>query len=417
MPRRNPPARWVLPTTVDPAVRRCYTIEVPDDPAHIAAFRGALLALASAYNWADDPAHTAKDVALVWRAIIDSHIDWGCAVQTQIREDDICTLSWSYDGWVTFNSYDPSGCILANIDSVVPGMISDAIAQAIADGLLQQNGGQPSPSGGPAPETCQTLHVTLPANQRWHCPFPVTDGWTVEIANIKGGWNDGTLAWYCSTGGRYLLGACAEDLHSHQTGDPSGDGWHMELIGQIGTSYFMPGRTSYTVPDGTGSSYIDFLANDGSLSDNSGQIEFDATFCSPAAAPTWCFSFDFTTDDGGWSNYNGNATNFDLTYGWSAAQYFGITKSIGTGANFQITDIEMFYNTYGPRAFTWHAFQDGTELWGGTLNSGTAYHYDPKLYFTRPIEFRVICNDARGVSCTRITIHGTGVCPFGDSNC
>lgn len=417
MPRKNPPARWVLPESVDPATRRCFTIDVPDDPAHIAAFRGALLALASAYNWSDDPTHKAREVALVWRGIIDSHLDWGCAVQTQIREDDACTLSWSYDEWVTFNSYDPAVCIQAYIDSLVPGMITDGIQQAILDGLLQQKGGQPSPGGTPNPETCKTMHVILRANERWHCPFPINDGWTIAVDHIEGGWSDGTPAWYCSTGGRYLLTACVEDMHSHEAGDPSGDGWHMELIGQINLTYFTPGRATYTVPNATGTSYLDFLANDGSLSDNSGQIEFDVTICAPAEAPTWCYTFDFLTTDGGWSNYDGNVTTWTLGYGWVSAQYFGIKLDIGTGPDFQITDISMTYWTYGPRSFTWSMIHDGTDLWGVAINTGQDYHYDPKLYFPRPLEIRFVCSDARGVSISGITIHGTGVCPFGDSNC
>lgn len=72
MPRRNPPAKWVLPEIVDPPERVCYTVAVPKERQHIAAFWGALLNLASAIHWADDDAHTAKDVALVWREIVDN---------------------------------------------------------------------------------------------------------------------------------------------------------------------------------------------------------------------------------------------------------------------------------------------------------------------------------------------------------
>lgn len=70
MARRNPPARWTLPEIVNPPTRKCFTILVPNEPYHIAAFRGALLNLASAYNWQDDLDHTAKDVANVWKSVI-----------------------------------------------------------------------------------------------------------------------------------------------------------------------------------------------------------------------------------------------------------------------------------------------------------------------------------------------------------
>lgn len=97
MPRKNPPAKWVLPTVVDPPERKCIKIQVPDEQFHIAAFRGALLNLCAAYKWADDTAHTAREVALIWREIIDS-MEWGCGCMTepflQFRLND-CVFQYS----------------------------------------------------------------------------------------------------------------------------------------------------------------------------------------------------------------------------------------------------------------------------------------------------------------------------------
>jgi hypothetical protein len=110
MSRKNPPAKWVLPTTIDPP-RRCIQIQVPNDPAHVAAFRGALLALASAYNWSDDPAHTAREVALVWRDVVDNSLEWGCnEVQYEFRVNG-CELQYRVTGtsnWI--NLVDLSEC-------------------------------------------------------------------------------------------------------------------------------------------------------------------------------------------------------------------------------------------------------------------------------------------------------------------
>jgi len=71
MSKRYPRAKWTLPATVDPSGSVCYTVPVPNERFHIAAFLGALQDLGSAAQWADDEAHTAKDVAQVWRDIID----------------------------------------------------------------------------------------------------------------------------------------------------------------------------------------------------------------------------------------------------------------------------------------------------------------------------------------------------------
>jgi hypothetical protein len=60
-------ARWVLPETVDPGVYQCWSVKVPDDINHVAAFKGAVYELTRANNWENDELHTAKDVADVWK--------------------------------------------------------------------------------------------------------------------------------------------------------------------------------------------------------------------------------------------------------------------------------------------------------------------------------------------------------------
>ena len=166
MTTKGSPARWQLPSVIDPAETVCYEIEVPNDPHHIAAFRGAMLALGSAYNWADDPAHTAVIVAKKWRDVIENMGVCG-AVQTKIRAGEgSCELQWSYDNWVTYDSFDMSVCVQSWIDSLVPGMISSAIAADLASGALGP-GGQPGPASPPAAGQCQTYHAELRANDQW----------------------------------------------------------------------------------------------------------------------------------------------------------------------------------------------------------------------------------------------------------
>lgn len=105
MPRRNPPAKWVLPETIDPEERLCFTIQVPDDPQHLAAFRGAIWNLCSAVNWQDDPEHKAKDVANVWRQIYDE-VDACIMAVTDVRqnEESPCILEKQIDDgdWTEF---------------------------------------------------------------------------------------------------------------------------------------------------------------------------------------------------------------------------------------------------------------------------------------------------------------------------
>jgi hypothetical protein len=81
------------------------SINVPDDPYHIAAFRGALLTLASANNWANDSAHTAKDVAAVWDEIYQEVSDCIMGLMDVRQNTELpCKLEKTEDGetWEEF---------------------------------------------------------------------------------------------------------------------------------------------------------------------------------------------------------------------------------------------------------------------------------------------------------------------------
>jgi len=95
--RRNPPAKWVLPDIVDPP-RICFMVPVPNDRKHIAAFRGALLNLASARHWQDDIDHTALLVAAVWQEIYDEVNMTCCDECPETRTTEDGQQQYSPDG-------------------------------------------------------------------------------------------------------------------------------------------------------------------------------------------------------------------------------------------------------------------------------------------------------------------------------
>lgn len=271
--RRNPPAQWTLPDVVNPATRLCVQVYVPNDAAHIAAFRGALLALQSAYNWQDDAAHTAKDVALVWREIIrDMGDNWGCdtGIQTiEFRQLANCPLEVSIDGgeWTTI--YDGYNCAVSAIDD------------AISDGVIGVPTQQP-PSGEVPSQDCQSYNVQLAGNGIWHCPTPISASYSITIENAVGGWWDGDindLIWSCPTGSDYALGACVGDPEAAQQGDPLQTAPHMRLIGHYDSTYFDAYNTSHDVPAGQDDADFFLQANDGDLSDNQGSISCKVTIC------------------------------------------------------------------------------------------------------------------------------------------
>jgi predicted hydrocarbon binding protein len=86
----------MLPTVVDPEAQRCIVLKVPDDPAYLLALWGTLLNLTFAWSWDNDPAHTAKEVAVVmqryydeWRECNDMPGECFCCDETNAKLESI----------------------------------------------------------------------------------------------------------------------------------------------------------------------------------------------------------------------------------------------------------------------------------------------------------------------------------------
>ena len=287
-------SRWPLPSTVHPEGRKCFLVTVPDDPDHIAAFWGALYDLTKPYAWGNDTAHTALSVAAVWAELWEQIQEVDCSMsQVQFRQD-VCGLQASFNGGATWNTiYDATACVTGIVDSEIQNKIND--------GTLQQAGGQQSPQSAPNPGSCRTYHVVLDASKQWHCPSPVGAGDTILVAGTRGGWSssNGLSAWFCPDGEPYALGFCAGSKQ-HMVDDPWQGAYHMAIIGLVNGSYFDPLSATYIVPTGTPQSDFLLQANDGTLTDNSGAIEFDVTVCTAG----WTHLFDFRTGLHGWTLFD-----------------------------------------------------------------------------------------------------------------
>ena len=237
---------WALPVVVHPPKSRCFTIQVPDDREYVAAFRGALLELASGYNWADDTAHTAREVALVWRGVIEQ-VDRCAApdtsktpgitlediMSTQIRisPDDSCIIQmWCIDHWEDW--YDPRECI----------------ATGAGQGR-SHDGGQPEP--GSSQQYCQTIEAVNP----YLYPVQVNAGDVITASGFGGTWTDGVggllSTWRCGDGSVYALGVCTGTGKITSGTDflPTAD--HMTLLAYIDGNYYeLADGVPFTVPNG-----------------------------------------------------------------------------------------------------------------------------------------------------------------------
>lgn len=418
LPAYEPFDKPVDPPTSDPDEGTLYTVCFNEE--YLPYILGALGVLARPETYKGDDLAAINQAAQRGSHLLDIFMGECPVPPTKLRADDACTLSWSYDDWATFDSYDPSACILANIDSTVPGMITQAIIDAINSGQLQGGTGQQGPQSPPAPGSCQTYHVRLTPGAKWHCPSPVSTGDTIHITNATGGWSIGELSWYCPDGSRYLLGICDGTLKTHVSGDPLNPGaYHMALIGLLGSVYFDPQTSIYTVPGGTPSTDFYVLANTNLTSQPSGEVEFDLEVCSSVL---WCHLFDFTISNGAWYASPSNHAAWTAGVGWGNLNgYTQIQRDLG--GTYTIVEVAVWsvQNIDNNRAAIrmndlngaiYNVLQnnytmDGAlfkRVWSVPNIAGTG------LWFA---------GDASsvGVTVPKIMIRGRGTNPFGSSNC
>jgi len=287
MTRRNPPAKWVLPTIVNPPKRRCFIIEVPDEIFHIAAFRGAILNLAAATQWGDDPAHTAKEVALVWRGVYDKiHacppparpiLYLGDDMLLRQNPDNLCKLETSIDGvhWCD-TGIDFSLCLSGG----QPGA-----------------GAEQPPAGGG--EACYP--AVLGCNNIWLLPTLVSTGDVIDVtgASGAGSW-DGGLDWTCPDGHVFLGGICLGVTSSTNAGNPMPALPTNQLIVSIGGTYYDAMAGPLTVPSGFSNAVVTFLCNDIDRTDNAGTYSFQVCVTNNATpVTTYDVNIDYRDSPGG----------------------------------------------------------------------------------------------------------------------
>lgn len=258
-------SRYVLPEVVDPPERVCFQVYVPKDRQHIAAFLGAIYGLSKPYEWENDSAHTAIAVGRVWREIFDNLHSGDCVSNTILIDEleyemSICEQLRFQDG---------------KLQALCCGEWSDIPGQG--DSAL---GGSGQPGDGatqPQPGETACYSGRLLGTGQWYLPTTVSTGDTIEITDTGGSWHDGAFSvWRCPDGNIFFAGACIASTAT-DGGDPLPSQPHMSLIANIGGTYY-PVLTGgiFTVPGGVSNSPVILQANDGTLTDNAGEISFKA---------------------------------------------------------------------------------------------------------------------------------------------
>lgn len=258
-------ARIPIPADLSPAGRRCIAVQVPDDPEWRAMFFGALYQLTTWNAYDRDAGHTAKDVASLWKSLIDDAHSQECAEVLQFRQQT-CILQKSTDGGVTWTD-------ILNIE--------ECILHALQQGELaggQGAGAGPAPIGG-----CSIYHVHMNVGDQFVVPSTVNAGDQITISNVRGAWCDGWLGnfWFCPDGTSFILDVCVGPATPAKVGDPEQGLPHMNLLALVAGVYYNGYENTFTLPFGISNEQLLFLANDdpAKLPGAAGSVDFDVEIC------------------------------------------------------------------------------------------------------------------------------------------
>lgn len=404
-------SRWALPSEVDPATTRCFQIAIPNDPLYIAAFKGALYDLTKPYAWGNDENHTALSVGArmleAWRTLTEV----SCEGMIQLRECTTnCGIEYTTDGGETWTCISLNGCIA--------DIVGEGIDNAIQNGVIQGGTGQQGPQSPPTGGSCRTYHVRLSARQIWHMPSPVYDGDSVHIVRYSGGWSDGTPLWFCPDGTDYTLGTCGPGGQFHENDDPSTADWHMQITARFDTTWFDPIGAPFVIPDGTGLTELYMQANDATLNDNFGEIQFDVEHCTGGWSHTWDFTLAAGPFEAVWNQNHTHRAQWISGEGWQSenSEQGDIICWIRYTGAVEPTITRWIIGLNATNANTYHnlTMEDGGSDVGATefVSGDETYLSIVSHTFTNP--FGLYAYDDQPQTCTirSITLYGVGSDPF-----
>lgn len=412
---------YALPATND-SDRICVTLAIPGDKTTISNFIGALSTLALWSNYRRDDAKRGKDIADVWKEIVKAIEFDLCAVPPPHNTGEEWEDELSICESLRFQNGKLQGFCCGewvNIDGQEGGVIS---------GPGVQPGGTTRP--GPGESLC--YNVELSGNNIWQLPFGVLPSDIITITDVSGAWTDGSPQWYCPNGEFFALGGCYAPGVFDPT-DPAIGLLHMQLIAKI-NGLFYNYAAPITVP-GVGLQTLTFQANDATLEDNRGSLSFNVCVQSGAVAPvaTWCHTFGFTASQDGWiiaaacgvgcDCGEWAAGGFQQITGLCTDNVFTYSPYMASGAVVKRVVMEM--NPGLGTAPNPHVFIIDSS--GNTLIDagfgGATWDYDWSANVTEYTRIgvgfdpNVGAGGAYANQITSVTLYGTGLDPFGASNC
>jgi len=397
-----------LPSVLDPPTTVCYKVNVPNDPAYIEAFLGAIYYLGQWVSWQRDPDHKGTIAAQKFKDIFHELKQGNCLPDEIIRAyeeiEDMVSIRQDCDCNSFIKCCDGTEKQIAYTDTVTPP--------------AQPNPGAPQPpANGGSQEYCYHMY----ANQRLLIPTFVNSGDVITLTSIVGAGNDGTLfGWYCADGRSYAAGTCSGSGHLDGT-DPLTTANHMLPILNIAGTYYAFVSGQITVPGGVSNAQIYLQVNDADLTDNSGGYDVCIAVQNNQSG-TWSQTFDLAINDGGFFGY-AYGGNWVPGSGWEqvlqpppAASGVGIAIRKSLPAT-EITRIDLdIVVSAATGAEFWGALLGSTTLWPSStplttttltwtgsqvITSGTILDFNPADQ-----------NSSCTLTISKVTLYGTGANPF-----
>lgn len=412
-----------LPEIVDPE-RICVCFEIPNEKNHIRAFWTALYKLTIWNTWATDEAHTAREVAQVWRDV------WNKA----IGDED--TMGCGCSEKPTLRRITPNGLLEVSFDdgqTWQPDKVNDP---RFSNPTLP-----PLTSGTSHERRCQTANSIVTAlEEEQQKQLDILQG----QANLATSIFDSIAAFLAIVGAtgvgalfalislligllvRTIISMIPEDFEAQFTLTT----WQtlvciiyceMDEDANISESAWqtIKQRALTEVPTAYAGNWCSDMINAMGVVGltNAGRAGYggsrDCTTCD--CDETWCFEFNFVTDD----------YDFEATFGqWTLGQGW-VGTSAGTGKSISIhkahsmttiTHLEADV-TFNPRGNLNFSIGTTGVLTANNVLSNT-YTWDGSVT-DDDITFNPSAGASQGnsVILTRVLLRGTGVNPFGEDNC
>jgi len=276
---------YTLPTNLHPTDSVCFNVPVPNDPAYIQAFIGALYDTTLWLSWQKDANHKAIEAAKVmknvWWQVINHPAVCGLpGVSSRIYED--------INDMTGFRLDCNCNLFVECCDGTEKQILTADQVKALIQGQPGAGAPQPTPNGGSACYTGQ-----FQASGAFLVPTPVSTG-DVLTLDVSGAGLDNSLGtvWRCPDGEQFFGNACV-GFPVLEPSDPIPAINHMRIIYKIGASYYDAMAGPFTVPGGVVGQQVLLQVNDSNLADDYGT--YTVSVCRQNnQTSTWSHDLDFT---------------------------------------------------------------------------------------------------------------------------